>query len=322
MENSDIWLLIILVRFPQIDVLFGKLSQLDPGEKREVLKKLSQKTLLAQGYSDNRLRVRGRGRGSGKRSSAVARHNINVIPSGHESKEPESVANIEPIKSVTLDNRNELKQEKNEIKPNGNGDIADNMLTGRRNTKKVDYRFLAEYGLNNDEPESKTNNESGNLKERVTVKRGRGLRKKLYYVGANDNLINKKEKAVIHSTLFPEERLLEQDSETNKGSLDLLESCLKESGIKAIGEKVNEPERDNKRDKSKDASRDQHTVKGEYGHDDIFKEEDTIEDAGTNVYVCGSLESIGKIPKKVRIITYCQETIMFIIVYSLHNCPF
>ncbi|XP_068243260.1 protein suppressor of hairy wing-like isoform X2 [Palaemon carinicauda] len=245
----------------EVDELLGKLDKLPDEVRLEILKKLSQKVLVKEELEDETAC-----------SSVTADHQTNAeeVQIGPKKKKkalPERV-----------------------------------VVSGRRQTKKVDYKLLSEYGLDEgDEEENITSCDDGEVKVRPFTKRGRGRPKK--NVGGSAFVTSAAEFDGKEAVTSDIKENVSAESENNgenenkagngikkepemgidEGSFDLLESCLKESGIKAVGERVDEQEKENASEPGKQSLKDD-------------EEEQKI--SPKKVFICNSLESVKSVPKK------------------------
>nr|XP_045623954.1 uncharacterized protein LOC123773975 isoform X1 [Procambarus clarkii] len=315
----------------EVDELLSKLDKLPDDVRLQALKKLSQKV------SAPRLRGgrggRGRGRGPSRYSGTPLlidnQPNVNIKKENEisaESDEPEmQKTSQEGVLSECQEENGEVtqKEEKPKSVKKKLKVIPENtIIKGRRHTKKVDYRQLAEFGHGDEIKEEEEEEVQAENKPQSIfhVKRGRGRPRKYPPVVREAPVTNTDQCSppVLLCDSQISEKCTTQSktdetgngenpgiSETDQGNgFDLLESCLKESGIKAVDSERRERQMTEQQVREKESE--PNSVDG------LVKCKEEPEDVKSevqNVYVCDTVEAVDNVPKKKTVKSQykCEE---------------
>lgn len=304
----------------EVDELLSKLDKLPDDVRLQALKKLSQKV------SAPRLRGgrggRGRGRGNSRCTGLPLLTDTQVGVFKKEAKDSTEIDKPGTQNQVQENISARIKEEVEKVSVNeektktvkeGGTAPKDVIVSGRRHTKKVDYRQLAEYGHGNEDQEDEIEQVSPETKHHATfrAKRGRGRPRKhppynrLTPLSSTDfectsslaSGTKTEEKCTatmtqsVHSSSGTKDTS-EISGEEQGNGFDLLESCLKESGIKGgdaerCGKKINEQQ----------VKVEESEPKTE-GLDKEEHEENERKNEAQSIYVCDTLEDVDKVPRK------------------------
>ncbi|XP_042214389.1 zinc finger protein 510-like [Homarus americanus] len=313
----------------EVDELLSKLDKLPDDVRLQALKKLSQKV------SAPRLRGgrggRGRGRGAWRRPASPLCTDTKVQTVNIKKEPVEEFTETDTDHSGTQTEINEAKlrriedeaQEKflgieqqageeaavvKEVKAKtgkkkkGKTSPDNIIVSGRRHTKKVNYRQLAEYGHGNENQEEEETTQADIKPQAVLpqVKRGRGRpRKYLPVVPTTTTAMQCSSGTQMGdkcTTNANDDKENPGMSEEQGNELDLLESCLKESGIKA-----GDADRGGKKTNEQQEKVGENEAKASVHVTEEEEEEDDPKTEVQNVYVCDTVEAVDKVLKKKSI---------------------
>ncbi|XP_069951059.1 uncharacterized protein [Cherax quadricarinatus] len=306
----------------EVDELLSKLDKLPDDVRLQAFKKFSQKVSGLRVRGGERRRGRGRGSSRCTESSLLTDDQTNiskeVVTVKEEPKISDDSDELDTQKSTQVDvllkykeiGERTLKQDKLKVeKKKGKVLPEDIIVSGRRHTKKVDYRQFAEYGHGTDIKLEEMDQGGNQQQVFFHVKRGRGRPRKYPLVEAAQVSSTHKSSSPLVSGTQSDGKWKTPTTQSDTGkngnekaneisdtnpdsSLDLLESCLKESGIKAV-ETEREEKRNNEEQERGEERKPNPTA--------VIKEEpaqDNANDEAQKVYVCDSLEAVEKVPRK------------------------
>nr|XP_027232282.1 zinc finger and BTB domain-containing protein 17-like isoform X2 [Penaeus vannamei] len=299
-ESSDI--------MNEVDELLRKLDNLPDGVRLQALKRLSEKIV----------------------KNEPARENDGDTPPEEQGPQEKEKLEGKEVTAKTVNgkktNVTDESKKPGKRKERTSSEVV--ILSGRRQTKKVDYRQLSEYGLDDKAPEEDSEQVESRQQDSFPVKRGRGRPRKHPPLGPRLPSLTNSGFEVTSSVISTEQgtcdeaadpvgsvaslgangsvdSTLTDETKDDKGNvgmnmqynaLDLLESCLKESGIKA-GDAEKHVRRLVEHEKKEKMLKALGFLKVEAEEEEDGEEVKEKE----KVYVCDSLESINKVPRKKTI---------------------
>ncbi|XP_066979573.1 protein suppressor of hairy wing-like [Macrobrachium rosenbergii] len=273
----------------EVDELLGKLDKLPDKVRIEILKKLSQKV------STSASKLKAAKKNKSQPREAAVHNSVSAVPRISEEKILVKVeVKEEPVEEKTCSSAN-VDQQTNAMgvqsaskKPKKT--LPERVVSGRRQTKKVDYKQLSEYGLDEGDEENIASYDDDVGKVRPFTKRGRGRPKKNLGGGSVVTSVAQSDTKEAASSVTEEnivagnEMKKQVEKSIVEGYFDLLESCLKESGIKAAGERADEQEKENGNEPGKQSLEEDN--------------EEEQKNSPKKVFVFNSLESINNVRKK------------------------